>query len=117
MCIRDRVNTEYQSKIMELTELNNDVENLLSAQEIIHLLLDENLEVRRFSPKITNLFKLLESDIGRPVTYISHYLTDCDPIRLMREVQDSGQSIEREVRTHEGRRYRMRVVPLSLIHI
>lgn len=108
------VNTEYQSKIMELTELNNDVENLLSAQEIIHLLLDENLEVRRFSPKITNLFKLLESDIGRPVTYISHYLTDCDPIRLMREVQDSGQSIEREVRTHEGRRYRMRVVPYTV---
>ena len=108
------VNTEYQSKIMELTELNNDVENLLNAHEIIHLLLDENLEVRRYSPKITKLFKLLESDIGRPITYISHYLTDCDPIRLMREVQDSGQSIEREVRTQEGRRYRMRVVPYTV---
>ncbi|MEI2782769.1 MAG: PAS domain-containing protein [Candidatus Competibacter sp.] len=73
------VNTEYQSKIIELTELNNDVENLLGATQIGHLLLDENLEVRRFSPRIAEIFKLLESDVGRPITHISHYLANCDP--------------------------------------
>ena len=108
------VNTEYQSKIIELTELNNDVENLLDTTQIGNLLLDENLEVRRFSPKIAELFKLLESDVGRPITHISHFLVNCDPIRIVREVQISGQTMEREVRTQEGRWYLMRVAPYTV---
>lgn len=105
------VNTEYQSKIIELTELNNDVENLLSATQIGHLLLDENLEVRRFSPRIAEIFKLLDSDVGRPITHISHYLVDCDPIRLVRQVQATNQPLEQEVRAQNGRWHLMRVVP------
>ena len=108
------VNTEYQSKIIELTELNNDVENLLGATQIGHLLLDENLEVRRFSPRIAEIFKLLESDVGRPITHISHYLANCDPLQIVREVQAAGQPVEREVRTQEGRWYLMRIVPYTV---
>jgi two-component system, chemotaxis family, CheB/CheR fusion protein len=108
------VNTEYQSKIIELTELNNDVDNLLSATQIGQLLLDENLEVRRFSPKITQIFKLLNSDVGRPITHISHYLVDCDPIHWVREVQDGGRSLEKEVCTQQGTWHLMRVVPYTV---
>ena len=105
------VNTEYQSKIIELTELNNDVDNLLNATQVSQILLDENLEVRRFSPKIAKIFKLLDSDVGRPITHISHYLADCDPIHLVRKVQASSQPLEQEVRTQEGRWYLMWIVP------
>ncbi len=108
------VNTEYQSKIIELTELNNDVDNLLNATQIGQLLLDENLEVRRFSPKITQIFKLLDSDVGRPITHISHYLVDCDPIQVVREVQYSGQPLEKEVCTLQGTWHLMRVVPYTV---
>jgi two-component system CheB/CheR fusion protein len=108
------VNTEYQNKIIELTELNNDVDNLLSATQIGQILLDENLEVRRFSPKITQIFKLLDSDVGRPITHISHYLVDCDPIQAVREVQDRGQPLEKEVCTLQGAWHLMRVVPYTV---
>ncbi|MCC6134196.1 MAG: PAS domain-containing protein [Candidatus Contendobacter sp.] len=108
------VNTEYQSKIIELTELNNDVDNLLSATQIGQLLLDENLEVRRFSPKIAQIFKLLDSDMGRPITHLSHYLLGCDPIQMVREVQTTGQSLEQEVHTQAGRWHLMRVVPYTI---
>ncbi len=108
------VNTEYQNKIIELTELNNDVDNLLNATQIGQLLLDENLEVRRFSPKITQIFKLLDSDVGRPITHISHYLVDCDPIHVVREVQGSGQPLEKEVCTLQGAWHLMRVVPYTV---
>ena len=108
------VNTEYQSKIIELTELNNDVDNLLSATQIGQLLLDENLEVRRFSPKIAQIFKLLDSDVGRPITHLSHYLVGCDPILMVRQVQRTGQSLEQEVHTQEGRCHLMRVVPYTI---
>ena len=108
------VNTEYQTKIIELTELNNDVDNLLSATQIGQLLLDENLEVRRFSPQVAEIFKLLASDVNRPITHISHYLVDCDPIQLVRDVQSTGQPLEREVHTQEGRWYLMRVAPYTV---
>ncbi|WP_084031969.1 chemotaxis protein CheB [Desulfonatronum lacustre] len=105
------VNSEYQSKIMELSELHNDVDNLLSASQIGQLLLDENMEIRRFSPKISNIFKILESDIGRPLTHISHNLEEVDPVRIIEAVQGHGRLEEHEVRAGGGRWHLMRVIP------
>ncbi|MBL8250607.1 MAG: PAS domain-containing protein, partial [Candidatus Competibacter sp.] len=87
------------------------VDNLLGAPGIGHLLLDENLEVRRFSPQMTRIFKLLDTDIGRPITHISHYLTSGNPLQALRDVQATNQPLEREVRTREERWYLMRAVP------
>ncbi|MEI2646874.1 MAG: chemotaxis protein CheB [Candidatus Competibacter sp.] len=108
------VNTEYQSKMIELTELNNDVENLLGATRFGLLLLDENLEIRRFSPEVAHVFKLLNSDVGRPITHISHYLTNGDPVRMVQEVQATSQPLEQEVRTQKGRWYLLRAVPYTV---
>lgn len=105
------VNTEYQGKIIELTELHNDVNNLLASTRIGQLLLDENLEIRRFSTPITDIFKVLDSDVGRPLTHLSHFLIDVDPIEVVRQVQRSSTPIEREVRSQNGRWYLMRVLP------
>ena len=105
------VNAEYQSKIIELTELHNDVDNLLSATQIGNLLLDENMEVRRFSKRTTEIFKLLDSDVGRPITHISHYLVNVDPIKVVRDVQHSNRQVEMEVQTQLGQYLIMRVVP------
>ncbi len=108
------VNAEFQSKIIELTELHNDVENLLGATQVAMLLLDENLEVRRFSPQATRLFKLLESDIGRPITHISHQLAECDPVALIRAVQASGRVKELEVRSVDNHWYLARITPYEI---
>lgn len=108
------VNAEFQNKIIELTELHNDLDNLLSATQIGNLLLDENMEVRRFSKRIGDIFRLLESDIGRPITHISHHLQHCDPIALIREVQSSFRQIEQEVQTLDGRWHLMRIVPYAI---
>lgn len=108
------VNAEYQSKIIELTELHNDVDNLLSVTQMGQLLLDENLEVRRFSKKMTEIFKLLNSDIGRPITHITHFLLDVDPIQMVKEVQKYNRMVETEVRLVDGSWLLMRVVPYAI---
>ena len=105
------VNSEYQSKIMELSELHNDVDNLLSASQIGQLLLDENLEIRRFSEKVSEIFAILDTDLGRPLSHIAHHLENVDPIGEIAGVQKSGLMRELEVRTRSGRWYLMRVVP------
>ncbi|MBV5315946.1 MAG: PAS domain-containing protein [Prolixibacteraceae bacterium] len=105
------VNAEFQSKIIELTELYNDIENILSTSQISLLLLDENLEVRRFSPNITRIFSLLPNDIGRPITHIANFLTNIDFTKLLKDVQFNARTIDSEVITGDKRFYMMRVEP------
>ncbi|MBF0288576.1 MAG: PAS domain-containing protein [SAR324 cluster bacterium] len=105
------VNSEYQGKIMELTELNHDIENLNTSTQIGTLFLDENLEIRRFTPETTKIFKILEGDIGRPFHYISHVLLDVNLLEVVQAVQRSSDSQEKEVQTEEGEWYMMRVLP------
>ena len=108
------VNAEYQSKIMELSELHSDVDNLLSASQIGKLLLDENMEIRRFSPRVTEVFKLLDTDVGRPLTHINHYLINFDPVQKIRDVQAEGNLAEFEVQARGGHWYLMRIVPYAV---
>mgnify|MGYP005846937407 CR=1 FL=1 len=105
------VNAEHQARIMDLSELNSDVENLLSASQIGQLLLDDNLCVRRFSARISEFFNLLDTDVGRNLSHISHNLIDVDPIREIKAVRESNVMSERKVQTNDGKMLLMRVIP------
>ncbi|NPV87183.1 MAG: PAS domain S-box protein [Anaerolineae bacterium] len=105
------VNTEYQSKIMELTELTNDLDNLMASTRIATLFLDENLEIRRFTPELKRIFKILEGDIGRPLSHITHTLVDVDLMEIIRRVEQSSVGQDIEVCTQEGDWYLLRVLP------
>jgi len=108
------VNAEYQSKILELTELTNDIDNLMEASLISKLILDENLEIRKFSPHITNIFVLHKNDIGKPINYISHNIENLDPLQIIFEVQKKSEAIEKEVITKSGDWFLMRVSPYKI---
>ena len=105
------VNAEYQNKIPELTQMNNDVENLLSSSGIEILILDENHEIRKFSPRITRIFNILEKDIGRPVGHISHRLADFDAVEALERVQRSRKGFSVEKRDPDNRTYLIHVLP------
>ncbi|MEO8746544.1 MAG: PAS domain-containing protein, partial [Rhodanobacter sp.] len=70
------VNTELQVKNATLASLNSDLRNLMESTQVATLFLDESLRIRSYTPAITDVFHLRESDRGRPVTEISarvHY--------------------------------------------
>jgi two-component system CheB/CheR fusion protein len=62
------VNAEYQNKVLELTELNTDMDNLMTSSDIPTIFLDRNLCIRKFTTAITRDINLLAQDIGRPIT-------------------------------------------------
>jgi len=105
------VNTEYQSKIIELTEARNDVENLLASSRIGTLILDEDMHIRHYSPHTTEMFNLVESDIGRPLQHLSHRLHDFDAVEMARQSQQQDRTIELEVRDEEDHWYMVRAMP------
>ncbi len=105
------VNNELQSKILELTELQSDLDNLLTSSSIGILMLDIELKIRKFSPKIKEIFKVIELDVGRPITHITHYIEDLDPYQLFKAALNEFSQKEYEVRTNHNIYYLMRVMP------
>ncbi len=108
------VNAEYQIKILELTEMTNDLENLMAATRIGTLFLDENLEIRKFTPELKRVYRILEGDIGRPVSHLTHNLAGVDPPEMIRQVVSTGDPLEVEVKTPEGEWFLMRVLPYQV---
>lgn len=108
------VNAEYQSKITELTVLNNDLDNLLSSTSIGTLFLDEDLEIRRYSSNITELINIIGSDLGRPISHISHHLGELDLSKIANETLANFKMSEYEFATDHGRYYLLRALPYQI---
>ena len=109
------VNTEYQLKIEELTELNNDVYNLLRSIDIGVVFLDLKLIIRKFTPAATVAINLVEADVNRPLEHITHNLECDDLIPLLQEVIQTHQVVDREVKLAKQDFYLlMRVNPYLL---
>lgn len=108
------VNSEYQNKIIELTELNNDVDNLLTGSKIGTLLLDEDMQIRRFSPEVSKIFKILDKDIGRPISHLAHQIEEFNLIEAIKSVQTEEKVFEKDVLTAQGTSYLIRILPYHI---
>lgn len=105
------VNTEMQAKIEELSRISNDMRNLLNSTDIATLFLDNDLNVRRFTPQATRIIKLIPSDVGRPITDI---VSDLDYAGLAEDVREVLENLvfkEREAATVDGRWFQVRILP------
>lgn len=105
------VNAEYQVKIKELTDLNNDVNNLLKGTDVGTIFLDAELKLRKFTPPIQTEVNLLEQDVGRPFEHISYNLVNVDLLQLAQQVLDTQVKIEQEVQSKSARWYQLKVLP------
>ncbi len=66
------VNTQLQMKASEQEETNNDLLNFQASTNIPVLFLGPQLKIRRYTPAITNLIRLIPSDMGRQLDELSH---------------------------------------------
>jgi len=105
------VNAEYQEKIDILNRLNADLDNMAQAVAAGTVFVDEELNLTRFSPDATNIFRLRESDIGRPLDDLAHTLLYPELITdLARTLKTEGR-VEKEVRGINGLHYFVRMLP------
>lgn len=92
------LNSEHQNKIRELTELNNDMNNLLENTEVGVIFLDENLNIRKFTPNVREVIHLLPTDKGRPLSHISHkFRESIDLHNEAQKVLTNSEKIEKEL--------------------
>ncbi len=106
------INLEYQSKILELTELNNDIDNLLKSTNIGVIFLDRELKIRKYTPAASEAIALYNTDIGRPLNTLAYKIECPDLTELLEEVIKTKQVIEFEVRLKHSNSYLLMCINL-----
>jgi two-component system CheB/CheR fusion protein len=110
------VNSELQGRIDELVTANDDMKNLLDATGIATIFLDINLNIRRFTPPVTELISLTEVDIGRPVNHFATTLKNVDLREYAKEVLKELGKCEVEVQDNRERTFNMSLRPYRTTH-
>ena len=104
------LNTEYQEKIAELIEANNDLENFMRTSGVATIFLDDALRLRRFTPAVIREISLQPHDLGRPLTDFAHPLIAAIAKDLPR-VAAGGEAIIKTVETGRGVWHLVRITP------
>lgn len=105
------VNQELKVKVEETSLVNNNLQNLINSVEIGTIFLDRSLRVVFFTPRARDLFNLISSDYGRPLSDITSRFQYGDLITDVETVLGNLLPLEREVRTGDNRVYMMRLLP------
>lgn len=105
------VNTELQTKLDELSATNSDMKNLLNSTDIATVFLDNKLRVRRFTEQAKTIIKFIPGDLGRPLTDLASDLLYPELVADAGEVLRTLVFSEREINTHDGRWFTVRVMP------
>ncbi|MBN1127600.1 MAG: PAS domain-containing protein [Chitinispirillaceae bacterium] len=106
------VNAELQTKVTDLSRANNDMNNQLAGTGIGTVFVDHALRIVRFTPAVTRIINLIQSDIGRPVGHIVSNLAGYDALVAdLQAVLETLVPREVEVRTRENAWYTMRILP------
>ena len=96
------INAEMVSNNVMLSRLNSDVKNLLDSTEIATLFLDDQLRVKSFTPGVTEIFHVRDSDIGRPIGEIVNLLDYPDLRRDAKTVLRKLTVFERQVALNDA---------------
>jgi PAS domain S-box-containing protein len=105
------VNQELKIKIEELRLSNNDFQNLINSTDLATIFLDRSLRLKLTTPRAQDIFNLLRTDIGRPLSDLTSRLVYNSLDSDLRAVLDQLQPIDREVMTNDNRWFLMRIRP------
>jgi two-component system CheB/CheR fusion protein len=104
------VNDELNSSNSTLHQLGNDLKNLLDSTILPIVMVDSALCIRRTTPMAETVFKVLPSDIGRPISDIRAAF-DLDLKPLLTSVIRDIVNVDREVQDEQGHWFRLQIRP------
>jgi two-component system CheB/CheR fusion protein len=106
------VNSQLSGKLDELDRKNMDLKNLFESTQVATIFLDRFLIVRGFTPAVANIYNLIPSDQGRPLTDIVSHLRYTGLREDVHKVLSTLEPLERRVTREDGAmHYLMRVQP------
>ena len=103
-------NEELQMKMEDLALVNDDLTNLLNNTCIATIFLDDDLNIKRFTQAVSDIIKIIATDVGRPIGDLVTSL-DYDLVTDARKVLRTLMTKESEVESTDGRWFRVRLMP------
>lgn len=105
------LNSQLEDKVQELEETTDDLSNLLHSTEIATLFLDAQFNIRRYTPAIGNLMRLIPADIGRAVSDITWRFEDPSLLEDAAAVLAGRHADQKEIHSDEPGWYLRRIMP------
>jgi two-component system CheB/CheR fusion protein len=108
----ETINTELKKKLEELDRANSDLLNLFQSTRIATVFVDRDLRIKKFTPAATELFRLIDSDVGRSIADIAPRFSGADLSMDIKGVLRTLAVREHEVRLmDEEAWYILRILP------
>lgn len=104
-------NLELQRRASDSAKAHDDLANLIASSDVATIFLDRDMRIQRYTPRIANFFNVIPADIGRPLLHITNSLDHPHLAEEAAKVFSTLQTMEREVRSKDGRDYIVRVHP------
>lgn len=106
------VNGELGHRVQELGRANSDLKNFLESTQIATIFLDNELRITNHTPAVTEIFHLIETDAGRPISHIKSRIAYEELQDDARRVLRTLSVVEREItNSTTGAQYLVRVLP------
>jgi two-component system CheB/CheR fusion protein len=105
------VNEELRNRNVDLDQIANDLVNVLASVDIPVIIVDMDLKVRRFTPKVRTIAAFIPEDIGRPIDDLKLKIKVENLPEMVRGVIHDLVPKEWEIDGPEGRWIRLQVRP------
>jgi two-component system CheB/CheR fusion protein len=105
------LNEELKNRNQSLNLTNDDLLNVLKNVELSVLIVNNDLQIRRFTPFAQELFKIKPSDVGRSITDFHLGLSPEELEKAIRNVTTKFVAATKEVSGGQGRVYEMHIQP------
>ena len=105
------LNHELEAKVEELSRANSDLQNLMTSTDLGVLFLDRDCNVKRYTPRVRDIFNIIPTDLGRPLAHLTHNLETSELPALAAQVLQDLRLIEREIVSRDRKRYLVRLLP------
>jgi two-component system CheB/CheR fusion protein len=105
------LNSQLQETLERQRTTANDLQNILYSTDVATLFLDTELNIRFFTPATKLLFRIIPSDVGRPLADFSSLAADGALLADARTILRTLQPVEREIEAQSGAWYIRRMLP------
>lgn len=105
------MNEEMQHRNELLTQLNNDLTNLLNSINLPLVMVGADLSVRRFTPQATAMLGLMASDVGRAIPRLKLKIDATNLEQMMLDVIHDVQPKQFQVQDNDGTWFNLRITP------
>jgi two-component system, chemotaxis family, CheB/CheR fusion protein len=105
------LNSQLQETLERQRSTSNDLQNILDSAGVATLFLDSGLNIRFFTPAAKSLFRIIPTDVGRPLADLTLLAADADLLADAAAVLTSFAPIGREIEAESGAWYIRRIMP------